>query len=72
MTTLTAEEQLANVANAVKRVTAVTREHNGRGRNKTYAGNIDDIASASRQLAEMVEMYLDGQLHSVQVGDNPF
>ncbi len=45
---------LRNVARCVLRHTAVKRLHNGRGRPSTYAADVDAIAGASRQLAEMV------------------
>jgi len=54
-----AEQQLRNVAAALRRYTEVTRRWNGRGKSSTYAANADTIASTGRQLAEMVEAYLD-------------
>lgn len=48
------DEALRNVANAVIELTAVIRYYNGRGRSRTYNGDIDAIADAARQLANMV------------------
>lgn len=48
------DKALRNVANAVIELTAVIRYYNGRGRPRTYHGDIDAIASAARQLADMV------------------
>jgi hypothetical protein len=60
-TTLTSEQQLLNVAACVMQHTEVTRRHNGRGRAATYASNVDAIAGAARQLAEMVDAYFGEQ-----------
>ena len=57
--TQTEVEALRNVANCVMDLTTVTRHHNGKGRAKTYNGDIDAIAGAARQLADMVIMALD-------------
>ena len=57
--TLTEDEALRNVANTVMSLTEVTRYHNGKGSAKTYAGDIESIASAARQLADMVIMMLE-------------
>ena len=57
--TLTEDEALRNVANTVMTLTEVTRYHNGKGSAKTYAGDIESIASAARQLADMVIMMLE-------------
>lgn len=48
------DEALRNVANTVMDLTVVTRYHNGKNRSRTYNGDIDAIASAARQLADMV------------------
>ena len=39
--TLTENEALRNVANCVMTLTEVTRYHNGKGRARTYNGDID-------------------------------
>jgi hypothetical protein len=57
--TLTENEALRNVANCVMTLTEVTRYHNGKGRARTYNGDIDAIAGAARQLADMVIMMLE-------------
>ena len=57
--TLTENEALRNVANCVMTLTEVTRYHNGEGRARTYNGDIDAIAGAARQLADMVIMMLE-------------
>lgn len=59
--TLTEDEALRNVANTVMDLTTVTRYHNGKGRSRTYIGDIDAIAGAARQLADMVIMMLEGK-----------
>lgn len=53
------DEALRNVANTVIALTEVVRYHNGRGRSRTYNGDIDAIAEAARQLADMVIMMLE-------------
>lgn len=53
-TDVSPDEALRNIAQAVIELTEVRRAHNGRGRSRTYAGTVDDIASAARQLAEEV------------------
>lgn len=58
---LTPAEQLHNLAQCVLSYTEVKRAHNGRGRTKTYAANVDAIAGAARQLAGMVELHLAGK-----------
>lgn len=58
------DEALRNVANAVIELTAVIRYYNGRGRPRTYHGDIDAIASAARQLADMVLNALDAEEQS--------
>lgn len=60
--TLTEEDALRNVANCVMALTEVTRYHNGKGRARTYNGDIDAIADAARQLADMVIMMLEGKV----------
>lgn len=55
------DEALRNVANTVIALTEVVRYHNGKGRSRTYNGDIDDIADAARQLANMVIMMLEGE-----------
>ena len=60
--TLTEDEALRNVANTVMDLTTVTRYHNGKGRPRTYNGDIDAIAGAARQLADMVIMMLEGKV----------
>lgn len=54
------DKALRNVANAVIELTTVIRYYNGRGRSRTYNGDIDDIADAARQLANMVLVMLEG------------
>jgi hypothetical protein len=65
------EDQLRNVARILLETTEVTRPHNGRGRPAGYAGNVDEIAQAGRQLAEMILDYIDGVLIAVD-NDTPF
>lgn len=55
------DEALRNVANTVIALTEVVRYHNGKGRSRTYNGDIDAIADAARQLANMVIMMLEGE-----------
>ena len=57
--TQTEAEALLNVAQCVMKETTVVRWHNGKGSAKTYAGDIESIASAARQLADMVIMMLE-------------
>lgn len=57
--TQTEAEALRGVANTVMAFTEVKREHNGKGRARTYNGDIDAIAEAARQLADMVIMILE-------------
>jgi hypothetical protein len=65
------EDQLRNVARILLEATEVTRPHNGRGRPASYAGSVDEIAQAGRQLAEMILDYIDGVLIAVD-NDTPF
>lgn len=58
---MTPEQKLHNVAAVVRRYTTVQREHNGKHRCRTYAANVDAIAESARQLAEMIEAYLNGE-----------
>lgn len=51
---LNPNEQLRNVAQTVLDLTEVQRRYNGRGRCATYNGDVDAIAGAARQLADMV------------------
>lgn len=60
--TQTEAEALRGVANTVMAFTEVKREHNGKGRARTYNGDIDAIAEAARQLADMVIMILEGKV----------
>ena len=46
--------RILNVASCVLDDTTIIREHNGRGKSKTYTQDIDTIASSARQLAEMI------------------
>ena len=55
------EEALRNLAEVVRQHTQIVREHNGRGRSKTYAKDIDAIASAARQLGDEINIYLERQ-----------
>lgn len=55
---LTVEQRMLNVAQSVMRHTEVKRSSNGRGRCRTYAGNVDQIARSARHLAEDVTAYL--------------
>lgn len=57
--TQTEAESLRNVASVVMALTEVTRYYNGKGRPRTYNGDIDAIAGAARQLADMVIMMLE-------------
>ena len=50
----TPAESLRNVAQCVIGLTTITRYYNGRGRSRTYSGDIDAIADAARHLAELV------------------
>jgi hypothetical protein len=59
-TIITPEEQLTNVANLVKRLTTPTRSNTRKPDN--FATSKEEIADASRQLAEMVLAYLAGEL----------
>lgn len=47
-------EALKNVAQCVMQYTEVKRHHNGKGRHYTYAADVEAIAGAARQLAELV------------------
>jgi hypothetical protein len=51
---LTNREKLLDLAKCVLRYTEVVREHDGRGRHRTYAADLDAIAEAARLLAELV------------------
>jgi hypothetical protein len=64
MAQITPEQQLRNVARILKQHTEAKRRYNGRGKPATYAADVDAIATTGRQLADMVEHYLDGQLSS--------
>lgn len=57
--TQTEAEALRGVANTVMTLTEVKREHNGKGRARTYNGATDAIAEAARQLADMAIMMLE-------------
>ena len=59
--TQTEAEALRGVANTVMAFTEVKREHNGKGRARTYNGDIDAIAEAARQLADMVLLMVEGR-----------
>lgn len=56
---LSKTDALRNVARCVIDLTTVKRFHNGRNRSRTYNGDIDTIAGAARQLAEMTIAILD-------------
>ena len=62
---ITPEQQLKNVATIVQRMATPTRLHNGHGRKPSYQDDKHTIASAALQLAEMVLLYHDGELHAV-------
>lgn len=66
------EQQLRDVAEALRKYTTVTRAYNGKGRRRTYAADVDTIAETGRQLAEMVELFLDGRLEVHDTGNNAF
>lgn len=70
--TITAEEKLRNVAEAMLRYSEVKRQWNGKGRSSTYVGSTDTLAQTGRQLAELVTAYLDGYLDDTPVDDLPF
>jgi hypothetical protein len=69
---LSAEDQLRNVATAMIRYSEVKRQHNGKGKSSTYTGNADTLAQTGRQLAEMVLVYLSGELAEMPIGESPF
>lgn len=56
---ITEADALRNVAQCVIDLTTVKRFHNGRNRSRTYNGDIDAIAGAARQLAEMAINLID-------------
>lgn len=64
---ISAEQQLQNVAAHAMKITEVKRQFNGKGRSATYVGDVDELASTARQLAEMVQAYLAGEL--VEIGE---
>lgn len=66
------KQQLRNVAKLVIERTEPSRESNGRGRMSSYKHSKHEIASTSRQLAEMVLAYLDGELGSLPDDGSPF
>jgi hypothetical protein len=72
MSELSQEQQLRNVAASLRRYTEVTRRWNGKGKSSTYAADADTIASTGRQLAEMVEAFLDGKLEAADTNELPF
>ena len=47
-------EKLLELARCVLRYTEVVRDHDGRGRHRTYAAEPDAIAEAARLLAQLV------------------
>ena len=51
---LTRREKLLELARCVLRYTEVVRDHDGRGRHRTYAADPDAIAEAARLLAQLV------------------
>lgn len=66
---ITPQEQLINVAQLVNRLTDPTR-HNTR-KPDNFAASKEQIADASRHLAEMVLAYLAGELKPLD-DDLPF
>lgn len=69
MTTVTAEQQLKNLANLVKRQTTPTRRNVGRGDN--FAASKQEIAESAAQLADYILAFLAGELKEID-GDSPF
>lgn len=68
----TPEQQLRNVAALLIKQTETKRNYNGKGRSATYAAPLGEIAPTARQLAEMVQQYLDGTLETLDTGELPF
>lgn len=69
MNEISPEQQLQNLSNLVIRLTTPTRHNTGRSDN--YAAGKQEIADASRQLAETIKAYLAGELQSIN-DDGPF
>ena len=59
---ITPQQQLLNVVECAMKITERKRGHNGRGRGATYIGSVDELASTLRQLAEMTQQFLAGEL----------
>ena len=53
-TSMSSAERLRNVAQCVLRQTQIVRDRSGRTRHRTYVADVDAIAEAARQLAELV------------------
>lgn len=60
-TTITPEQRLRNVAACVIRKTTPSRVNIGKRPDNFQASN-QEIADAARQLAEEIQLYLDGKL----------
>lgn len=72
---LTPEQRLKNVASCVIEYTELdVTLYNGKGKNhgRKYVEDVNTIAPAARQLAEMVVKYLDGELDTIELDDLPF
>jgi hypothetical protein len=70
---ITPEQQLKNVAQSILEKTEVERPNNGRNQPPTYTGRVDEIALAARHLAQIITLYLDGELKEIIVDEEvPF